>query len=71
MSVALFAVALFYRGLIMFFSRKPKELRLWSCPTIKSAVGYRDPIERCAVMAKSVKRPKCGKHHCDMVEHEE
>ncbi len=57
-----------YRGLLYVFNRVPKEPKLWGCPMIKPATGYRDPIQHCAVMAKSVKRPKCGVHHCNMEE---
>lgn len=66
LSLALIVITLFYRGLIALFSREPKKLQVWTCPMIKPATGYRDPIKYCAVKAKSVKRPKCGVHHCDM-----
>lgn len=57
-----------YSGLVYVFGRESKTPKIWSCPMIKPASGYRDTIERCAVKAKSVKRLKCGKHHCNMEE---
>jgi len=68
LALGLLIIVLFYRGLIAIFSRQPKKPKVWSCPMIKPSAGYRDPIERCSVKAKSVKPPKCGKHHCEMVE---
>jgi len=67
-SLIAFVTYFFYSGLVYVFSRVPKKSRIWSCPMIKSAVDYRNGIERCSVMTKSVKIPKCDKHHCNMVE---
>jgi len=67
-AVARLTVSMLYRGLLYFFSRQPKKSKIWTCPRIKPATSYRDPIEYCKSKTKSITRPKCGKHHCEMVE---
>lgn len=68
LALGLLIIVLFYRGLIAIFSQQSKKPKMWICPTLKPVISYCSQIERCAVFAKSVDRPKCGVHHCDMVE---
>ena len=67
-SVVTILTMLMYDTLLGFFKRPPQKPKLWGCPKIRPAAGYLDPIERCNVKTKSRNKPKCGVHHCEMVE---